>query len=155
MSYFTRNMDKCSRLHSFPVTRYVCTVVQQASDFTRIVVRPWNKFLELKRACEKGKLKLRNKKIYSLFRRQVCFPNKVFPEQSNIHFRLKYPCVPIVLWDNRAKRNLNFFSAFLRTLLSRSRHGISPNVAWRSSAPSAASMTQARSQRTECETRIV
>ncbi len=23
MSYFTRNMDKCSRLHSFPVTRYV------------------------------------------------------------------------------------------------------------------------------------
>ncbi len=22
MSYFTRNMDKCSRLHSFPVTRY-------------------------------------------------------------------------------------------------------------------------------------
>ena len=23
MSYFTRNMDKCSRLHSFPVTRYI------------------------------------------------------------------------------------------------------------------------------------
>ena len=22
MSYFTRNMGKCSRLHSFPVTRY-------------------------------------------------------------------------------------------------------------------------------------
>ncbi len=27
MSYFTRNMDKCSRLHSFPVTRYTyCTL---------------------------------------------------------------------------------------------------------------------------------
>ncbi len=25
MSYFTRNMDKCSRLHSFPVTRYIST----------------------------------------------------------------------------------------------------------------------------------
>ncbi len=23
MSYFTRYMDKCSRLHSFPVTRYI------------------------------------------------------------------------------------------------------------------------------------
>ncbi len=23
MSYFTRNINKCSRLHSFPVTRYV------------------------------------------------------------------------------------------------------------------------------------
>ncbi len=28
MSYFTRNMDKCSRLRSFPVTRYMIHVYQ-------------------------------------------------------------------------------------------------------------------------------
>ncbi len=28
MSYFTRYMDKCSRLHSFPVTRYTILIVR-------------------------------------------------------------------------------------------------------------------------------
>ncbi len=29
MSYFTRNMDKCSRSHSFPVTRYIDLLFKQ------------------------------------------------------------------------------------------------------------------------------